>query len=424
MGKQYKSWSLICIILSAFVIMGQSCTAKQAIYVLGGYGWMANFMDQKGNIATDGVDGVDTQYNLANSLLKEEEGFFPYEPNQQDPKPYDCGSCHTTGFSKAGDPAATGYAGSETCNGCHSSLHKEIIDAFPESGHQHMLNAVSGAPPELPFSEVPAPPENFTFGTAADFDLSSLPGIKGQWIEPNIGCEACHGPAADHVTDSAKVKPSLDMARASCGKCHIRGTAVDGVETADNQIETDGNLIRYRQEWEEWNASPHNTLGGPGCADCHNPHATTIYGDKAKVNGRKVYENNDCLKCHEGKTIGLSMASLMCIDCHMPQSVKVAFGYPIIGAEGNYAYVGDARSHQFKINTEINASQFIDSNKNVSLDSNGKTIGLPINLVCQPCHSTNGLQPHGLPAASPLPFAELQTQAKQVHEGQATARQQ
>ena len=49
-------------------------------------------------------------------------------------------------------------------------------------------------------------------------------------------------------------------------------------------------------------------------------------------------------------TIGQNMSSLLCIDCHMPYAAKLAVSKGIIGKEGNYAYVGDVRSHQFKIN--------------------------------------------------------------------------
>ena len=58
MKKKYlKGWSLILIVLGAFVLMGNSCLVKQVIYVIGGYGWKARFIDPNGYIITDGVDG-------------------------------------------------------------------------------------------------------------------------------------------------------------------------------------------------------------------------------------------------------------------------------------------------------------------------------------------------------------------------------
>ncbi|MCX5895679.1 MAG: hypothetical protein NTZ51_07615 [Proteobacteria bacterium] len=418
MGRKYKGWSLICLILGAFVLMGLGCP-KKAIYVIGGYGWGAHFMDKDGYIATDGVNGVNTQYNLANSLIGTPAKFVAYEPDQQDPKPYDCGGCHTTGFTKEGDSPASDYVGSGTCIGCHSVSHGDIVRAYQESGHQYMLNAVNGGPPTLPFSEVPEPPEKFTWDTTpGNSDLFSLPGIQGQWKERNIGCEACHGPGAEHAANTSK-KPSLDTAKAACSKCHIMGTPVDGVEKADGIIEADGNLITYRQEWEEWNASPHNTAGGPDCSYCHNPHATTIYGDTAKIDGRRVYKNEDCTtsNCHPGVTIGFNMTNLMCIDCHMPKAATLAVSRLIIGKEGNYNYVGDIRSHQFKINAAADsANAFFNTDRSaVQLDSNGKVPGLTLNFTCAQCHSKGGIMPHGLPAATEYSFDELKTFAPQVH---------
>ena len=100
----------------------------------------------------------------------------------------------------------------------------------------------------------------------------------------------------------------------------------------------------------------------------------------------------------------------------MPYAGRAAFGYPIIGAEGNYAYVGDIRSHQFKLRIDGKKNDFININtKNVNLDAQGKTPGITLDLVCQPCHSANGLRLHGLPAAPAIAISQLQDNATQVH---------
>ena len=67
-NKQVRSWWLICLGLTAVIFMGMDCQRKQVITVIGGYGWMAKFMDQKGYVATDGVYSVNTQYNFENTL--------------------------------------------------------------------------------------------------------------------------------------------------------------------------------------------------------------------------------------------------------------------------------------------------------------------------------------------------------------------
>jgi len=414
MGRKFvKSGSFIFLLLGAVILMAAGCQ-KQVTHVIGGFGWKAHYMDQDGYVATDGVDNVKTQYNLANTYIGTEAKWVSYESGQKNPKPFDCGRCHTTGFT-AGSSPAEGYAGSGACKTCHS----QIFDAFTETGHQHALNPVNGAAPAYPdFCPGVEAPDKFTFGTTPDQSkLFDLKGIQGQWIEANVGCEACHGPSQNHAGSPASIKPSLTEARAACSKCHISGEQVDGIEQADNIISVDGDLINATQEWEEWQASPHNTAGGPDCATCHNPHATTIYGDKAATDGRRVYQNQDCLKCHPGVTIIQNMASLLCIDCHMPYAAKLAVSKGIIGKEGNYAYVGDVRAHQFKINAAAESpNAFFNADRTaVQLDANGKAPGLTLNLVCQPCHSPGGLKPHGLPAATPYTFDELKQKATQVH---------
>jgi hypothetical protein len=105
-------------------------------YVIGGYKWKSRYMDTDGYIITqtideetgDLVDGVN-QYNMMTG------GWVNYHPGET--KPYDCGSCHTTGWV-ADDDADT------------------------------------------------------------DNDLSDnqdgLPGIHGTFAFGGVQCEACHGP--------------------------------------------------------------------------------------------------------------------------------------------------------------------------------------------------------------------------------------
>ena len=76
-------------------------------YVIGGYNWKARFIDQDGYIITDapGSSG-DTeylnQYNFANPVVDTEAGWVTYHSGEED-LPYDCGSCHTTGYSPNGN---------------------------------------------------------------------------------------------------------------------------------------------------------------------------------------------------------------------------------------------------------------------------------------------------------------------------------
>ena len=104
-------------------------------YVIGGYNWKARFIDQNGYIIT-GDENATTQYNYANEAVGTEAGWAAYHAGEVE-KPYDCGPCHTTGYS-----------------------------AWPPDARQ-----------------------------------DDLPGLIGTWAEPGVQCEACHGPGSLHASD-------------------------------------------------------------------------------------------------------------------------------------------------------------------------------------------------------------------------------
>lgn len=128
-------------------------------YVIGGYKWKSRYMDENGYIITQGKGDVpgDTQYNY---LTGEWVDYHADELNGT--KPYNCGSCHTTGWV-ADDDADT------------------------------------------------------------DGDLSDnqdgLPGIHGTFLQGGIQCIQCHG-GAQHA-DFGMVDDSAE----ACGACHYRTAA-------------------------------------------------------------------------------------------------------------------------------------------------------------------------------------------------------
>jgi len=105
-------------------------------YVIGGYNWKARFIDQNGYIITDKPGAVisDTtylnQYNFANPILRVDAGWVGYHSGEKELK-YDCGGCHTTGYSPGGNqddkPGLVGTWAEPgiKCEACHGpgSLH-------------------------------------------------------------------------------------------------------------------------------------------------------------------------------------------------------------------------------------------------------------------------------------------------------------
>jgi hypothetical protein len=97
-------------------------------YVIGGYGWAANFASRDNGTL---VTGPGAQYNPANSLLKTPAEFVAYEPATATPGQFTCGACHATGYSSEGSQdnrtgiAGTWFEDGVGCEACHGpgSLH-------------------------------------------------------------------------------------------------------------------------------------------------------------------------------------------------------------------------------------------------------------------------------------------------------------
>jgi len=49
------------------------------------------------------------------------------------------------------------------------------------------------------------------------------------------------------------------------------------------------------------------------------------------------------------------------------------------------------------------------------VDNQGNVLGLTMNFACQQCHSTGGITPRGLPAATPYTFDECTDFAPLIH---------
>jgi predicted CXXCH cytochrome family protein len=105
-------------------------TWEEVSYVIGGYNWKTRFIDQDGFIIT-GDEDAKTQYNFYNPDLDMGDNWVAYYPGEV--VPYDCGGCHTTGYSPEGHqddlPGLIGTWAEDgiQCEECHGagSLHAE-----------------------------------------------------------------------------------------------------------------------------------------------------------------------------------------------------------------------------------------------------------------------------------------------------------
>lgn len=328
------------------------------------------------------------------------------------------------------DSAAGGseYVGAAVCGSCHT----ETYEVFNKSGHPFKLNKVeNGQPPEYPFTEVTEVPEGYTWddisyviggynwkarfmdkegyiitglpgargdgntdyvsqfnfanpvvgneagwvgyhpgeersyncgtchttGYNPDGSFEDMPGIVGEWAEPGIQCERCHGPGSQHVGDPYSFALEIERDSAMCGECHLRG--------APEAVNAKGGFGRHHEQYEEIFQSKHLVLD---CVTCHDPHSGVVQLRKAGEQTTRT----QCENCHFKEAQNRkSMASLSCIECHMPRVMKSAVG----NAE---KYTGDIRTHLMAI----------DPSQMGQFSEDGSTVlsQLGLDFACKSCH--------------------------------------
>ena len=208
-------------------------TWADILYVIGGFGWKAQFVDTTGTLLT----GDATQYNLVNDNLDMGGDWAAYHSGEQ--VPFDCASCHTTGYVPDGHqdeiPGVIGTWAEDSigCERCHGPGGNHVNDPY--------------------FVKMEIVRDAELCGDChTNGDLSKIPAMDG-FLDHNdqygelftstkrvMDCVDCHNP---HTT----VKYAKGLAiKTECQTCHF--------EEAEYQKITDR---RHAQ-----------------CIDCHMPYAT------------------------------------------------------------------------------------------------------------------------------------------------------
>jgi hypothetical protein len=233
-------------------------------YVIGGYNWKARFIDKEGYIITDapgesGNTEYVSQYNFANPAVGNEAGWVGYHAGEED-KPYDCGTCHTTGYSPEGNQdGLPGLIGTWTepgirCEECHGpgSQHaanpqgvQMTIDRDPElCGQCHIRGAVEEVNAKGGFIRHHEQYEEL---------------FQSKHI--TLDCVVCHDPHVGviQLRQAQEADPTVMTTRTQCENCHFKQG-----QYQDSQI--------------------HPNVAD--CIDCHMPRVTkSAVGDASKFTG-------------------------------------------------------------------------------------------------------------------------------------------
>lgn len=296
-------------------------------YVIGGYTKRARFLDLAGFIVTNGTDGVDSQWNLDFPANGTTAGFVAYETAQATPLPFDFDmlQTYTTG-------------------------------------------------PMMQDAVAPLSQENRV-------------GIRGEFVEAGVQCEACHGPGSKHPPAPEPRTLFVDsQGTQTCNACH---SVPYGSESATISV-ADGFIAPQSQHQELLASGGHSSFS---CTFCHDPHVSVTYDRSNAIRNACTACHSDMnMALHEGKVLtrGDYTETLSCESCHMPFSVRDASSATaaVVGAVGR---MGDTRSHIFRINP-ANAdftTMFSDDMNSVRLDDEGRAAAT-IDFVCFRCHNGIG----------------------------------
>ena len=298
-------------------------------------------------------------------------------------------------------PESAEYVGSETCEGCHSSEHEKWEDSL----HAKMMRpiedvkVVANTSPE---SDVPFDPSDIHWVIGSKWEQqfmgaetidghtteTLLPGAwmidkqewmlqgwdgwqvpvpverchgchsvglnveTGEFAEPSIGCESCHGPGSWHVKTKGMGRIHNSIDATMCGQCHTRGKSVNGkhffpvefrpyenLEAVFNESKPDplqntshwwanGHARKRHQEYFSWKQGGHshsltslteNYDGRFGdvsseCLTCHAGEAAVL-GPRHGLSLDDVGEGITCSVCHQAHG-ELHEARMTCDQCH------------------------------------------------------------------------------------------------------------
>jgi cytochrome c5 len=261
-------------------------------YVIGGYGWKTRFIDESGYIVTGDEDST-TQYNYANDDVGTDDGWVAYHPGEE--KPYDCGSCHTTGFSPVGhQDGLEGIIGSWVfpgiqCEECHGpgSLHaadpqgvRMTVDRTSQlcgqchiRGNPALIDASGGFVRHHEQYEELFNTKHFATSCITCHDPHASAVFADDEINPNQGirqeCDTCHW---QQVFQNNRRHLGVD-----CTDCHMPPmgkSAVGNLETFTGDIRSHQFSINPDPDASQFNddgslSSPYITLNY-ACKQCHN----------------------------------------------------------------------------------------------------------------------------------------------------------
>ncbi|KAA3661799.1 MAG: hypothetical protein DWQ04_15345 [Chloroflexi bacterium] len=281
-------------------------------YVIGGYNWKARFIDKEGFIITGDADAT-TQYNFFNEELEMGNNWVAYHAGEE--KPYNCGTCHTTGYSPEGNQDdLPGLIGTWEqpgihCEECHgpASNHVEYPRSFALKVDRDSA-ACGDCHVRGGFEEV-----NASGGFIKHHEQYEE---LFQSKHLTVDCVDCHDPHGGVIQYRQVGAPTT---LTTCEGCHFQEASVTNVgKHEDANVE---------------------------CIDCHMPRVTkSALGDPERFSGDirthlMAIDPNQIGQFSEDGSVALSQLSIdfACRSCHSEKGIaSPAEDDVLVGAATGY----------------------------------------------------------------------------------------
>lgn len=295
-------------------------------YVIGGHLRKAKFVDTDGFVMTDGVEGVNTQWNLAFPDNEATAGWTVHLADQVDPPPYDydCFVCHVTG-------------------------------------------AVESDPGDPVFQD-------------------NRPGMSGTFVELGVQCEVCHGPGSNHAPNPGARDLFVDTVSTTCRECHI--TSYKSEDTT--LLASDGYIIEAQQWVELQASGGHAGFSCLYCHDPHvsanYDTENAIINDCDSCHADYDMAFHEGVVFVRGDYVEV----MNCRSCHMPYATRAATAAAaaVVGDDGwmgdTRTHVFRIDTDEVDYETMFSAD-----GSEVALDTLGQA-AVTVDFVCLRCHNGLG----------------------------------
>lgn len=133
---------------------------------------------------------------------------------------------------------------------------------------------------------------------------------SGEFVEPGIGCESCHGAGEWHVISEGTSDIHTGLEAEQCGQCHARGRSSDGSLFYPNTFRPGSDLEEVFTEWEPDYLQNSSAWWGNGRERKRHQeytawkvggHANALKVLQEDYDGRFGPLDSDCLVCHSAE---------------------------------------------------------------------------------------------------------------------------